>query len=84
MKFISFLLLVLVVSCTSTPKRTEAEYYLMIKGMMAGHHYSSANLEIIEFEKKYPKSDNICELLKIRLAYHQRQDLDTDELRNAY
>ncbi|HXH75382.1 MAG TPA: hypothetical protein VNJ08_10485 [Bacteriovoracaceae bacterium] len=87
MKISSLLVMVLIlffgVSCASTYEN-EHHHYLGIKGAMARDRYSVAVLDIIEFEKKYPNSKYLCELLPIHIAWRKDKDLEVKDIENRF
>lgn len=78
-----FLILFFGASCASTYEN-EHQHYLGIKGAMAKDKYSVAVLDIIEFEKKYPNSKYLCELIPIHIAWRKDKDLDVKDIENRY
>ena len=77
------ILLIFVLSC-STVYQNEHQHYLGIKSILAREQYSLAVVEIIDFEKKYPESKNICELLAIHLAWKKDRGYSTEEIDKKY
>lgn len=78
-----FSILFLGISCATTYEN-EHQHYLGIKGAMARDRYSVAALDILEFEKRYPNSDYLCELLPIHIAWKKDKNLNSKDIETKY
>lgn len=80
------LFLLILISCAAHV--SEHSRYLQIKSLLAKDRYSAATNEIFKLEKEYPKSEYLCELWGIQIAYFKDKDtaekfvLGTEKKRN--
>lgn len=84
MKIIQLAMILIFVSGCATVYKNEDQHYLGIKSILARDQYSLAVVEIIEFENKYPKSEKLCELLPIHIAWRKDRGYSTEEIEKRY
>jgi len=84
MKIVRLVIISILVTGCATTYKNESQHYLGIKSILSREQYSLAVVEIIEFEKKYPESDMLCELLPVHIAWRKDRGYTTKEIEKRY